>query len=106
CPVWGSSDDEEVVVLTIDAADQGISAKLQAQPIAGAWRVELPALKAGGPYMLTIKAKNTVTVKDVLVGEVWVASGQSNMQMSIGSSETPEKIMEEANHKRSEEHTS
>src|SRR5436309_3005524 len=61
CPVWGSSDDEEVVVVSIEAADQGISAKLQAQPIAGAWRVELPVLKAGGPYTLTIKAKNTVT---------------------------------------------
>src|SRR5439155_25478183 len=41
---------------------------------------------------------NTVTLKDVLVGEVWVASGQSNMQMSINSSETPKEIKEAANH--------
>jgi len=99
CPVWGTSDDEEVVTVTFDAADQGISAKLTAQPANGAWRVELPALKAGGPYTLTMKAKNTVSVKDVLVGEVWVASGQSNMEWSINAGETPAQIKEGAEHK-------
>ena len=46
---------------------------------AGKWRVKLDALKVGDPLTLTVKGKNTVTISDVLVGEVWVGSGQSNM---------------------------
>jgi sialate O-acetylesterase len=46
----------------------------------GQWRVTLPALKAGGPYELNIKASNALSVKDILVGDVWLLSGQSNME--------------------------
>ncbi|MFC6225795.1 sialate O-acetylesterase [Hymenobacter artigasi] len=46
----------------------------------GQWRVTLPAMKAGGPYDLRIKASNELTVKDILVGDVWLCSGQSNME--------------------------
>jgi len=49
----------------------------------GKWSVELPAGEAGGPFELTIAGKNTIALKDVLVGEVWVCSGQSNMQWSV-----------------------
>ncbi len=50
----------------------------------GCWQYEMPALKAGGPYTLTITgAANVITIQDVLVGEVWVASGQSNMTFSV-----------------------
>ena len=45
--------------------------------------MDLPALKAGGPYKLTIAGKNRVEVNNVLVGEVWIASGQSNMQWPL-----------------------
>jgi sialate O-acetylesterase len=48
------------------------------------WKVILPPQKAGGPYTMTIKgAKNTVTFKDVYYGEVWICSGQSNMEMAV-----------------------
>jgi len=50
----------------------------------GHWSVMLKPVNAGGPYDLTIAGKNTITVKDVLVGEVWVCSGQSNMEMNFG----------------------
>jgi sialate O-acetylesterase len=43
----------------------------------------LPTPPAGGPYALTIKGQNTRTLSDVLVGDVWLASGQSNMQMPV-----------------------
>lgn len=43
------------------------------------WSVQLPAMPAGGPYTMTIKGKNTIKLKDVLIGDVWLCSGQSNM---------------------------
>ncbi|MBO2011223.1 sialate O-acetylesterase [Hymenobacter negativus] len=46
----------------------------------GQWRVALPAMKAGGPYELNIKASNELSVKDIMVGDVWLCSGQSNME--------------------------
>ena len=45
----------------------------------GSWRVDLDPLPAGGPHRLSIAGANTIAIADVLVGEVWVASGQSNM---------------------------
>ena len=49
----------------------------------GRWRAELPAMEAGGPFELTVAGADTLTFTDVLVGEVWVASGQSNMEWRL-----------------------
>ncbi|WP_460501932.1 sialate O-acetylesterase, partial [Hymenobacter agri] len=49
----------------------------------GQWRVTLPAMKAGGPYTLAIKASNSLELKDVLVGDVWFCAGQSNMELPM-----------------------
>jgi sialate O-acetylesterase len=98
CPIWGTCDKDENVTVTFEVPDQGISYSGQFQSREGKWRFDLPALKAGGPYALTIKGKNTVTLKDVLIGEVWVASGQSNMQWSINAGETPKEIKDAAKH--------
>ncbi|MES2464123.1 MAG: sialate O-acetylesterase [Armatimonadota bacterium] len=51
----------------------------------GQWDATLKALPSGGPYTLTISGKNTLTIKDVLVGEVWVCSGQSNMEWTTAN---------------------
>ncbi len=51
---------------------------------AGKWSIKLDAVKAGGPYVLKVQGKNTVQFSDVLAGEVWLGSGQSNMAMSVG----------------------
>ena len=51
----------------------------------GNWEVFLPAVKAGGPYTLTVKGNNTLTVPNVFSGEVWVCSGQSNMERTLSS---------------------
>ncbi len=48
--------------------------------------VKLDSLAVGGPHKLTVKGKNTITIEDVLVGEVWICSGQSNMQWSVSQS--------------------
>ena len=50
----------------------------------GKWKVTIEGLAAGGPFEMTVKGKNTITLENVLVGEVWVCSGQSNMAMRLG----------------------
>jgi sialate O-acetylesterase len=76
-PVWGTADDGEQVTVTIQGSES------VAVAAGGVWRTELPALKAGGPFVMTIAGKNTITLTNVLVGEVWVASGQSNMDLTV-----------------------
>jgi sialate O-acetylesterase len=79
-PIWGWADANEQVVVKI--ADQQTTAKADAS---GNWRVELPAMKAGGPVVMTIAGSNTLTVKDVLIGDVWICGGQSNMEWPVRS---------------------
>ncbi len=77
--VWGKADAGEEVTVTI--AGQTKTTKADDN---GKWSVTLDPLKAGGPHEMTVKGKNTVTFDDVLVGEVWICSGQSNMQWDLG----------------------
>lgn len=77
-PIWGTAAPGEKV--TVKFRDQEKSTVADEK---GKWAVKLDRLKAGGPDTLTIAGKNTLTLDDVLVGEVWVGSGQSNMQMSV-----------------------
>lgn len=86
-PVWGTAADGEEVSVTC----QGQTAKTTAKD--GKWRVDLAPLKKGGPYEMTIKGKNTVELKNVLVGEVWICSGQSNMEWSVNSSADKDKVI-------------
>jgi sialate O-acetylesterase len=77
-PVWGSADPGERVEVAL--------AGLQATTVtdaAGRWRVELPALEARDSLDLVVTGHNTVTVHDVAIGEVWICSGQSNMEMAL-----------------------
>ena len=73
-PVWGTAEAGEEVVVSV--AGQSHDAKADAK---GDWRVKLKPLKAGGPHVLSVKGANTIELKDVLVGDVWIGSGQSNM---------------------------
>jgi len=77
-PVWGKADPDERI--DVDIAGQH---KLVYAGKDGSWSVEFHNLPLGGPYTMTVKGKNkTLTFANVLVGEVWVASGQSNMEMT------------------------
>jgi sialate O-acetylesterase len=78
-PVWGWADPAEEV--TVSIADQQVSTTAGKD---GKWRVKLSALPAGGPYTLKVRGENELVVDDVLVGEVWICSGQSNMQWNLG----------------------
>ena len=78
-PVWGTADPGEAV--TVEIAGQTVSTTAGAD---GKWLVHLAPLKAGGPFTLTISGKNRIVLTDILVGEVWVAGGQSNMERQLG----------------------
>jgi sialate O-acetylesterase len=77
-PVWGTATPGEKIVVKI--ARQTKSATADAS---GHWMVRLGKMKPGGPFVMTIAGKNTITVNDVLVGEDWIGSGQSNMEFTI-----------------------
>lgn len=78
-PVWGWAAPGEDVTVRMDDGP-AVPAKADA---AGAWRVALPALPAGGPHRLLVSGANTIAFEDVLVGEVWLCSGQSNMEWPV-----------------------
>jgi sialate O-acetylesterase len=78
--VWGHAKPGEQVALTIDRAQAEINADRD-----GKWSLTLPAMRAGGPHTLTVTAATGATqrVNDVLIGDVWLCSGQSNMQLQV-----------------------
>ena len=78
-PVWGSADAGEKVSVT---GSWGESATTNADA-SGKWMVKLKTPEAGGPHTLTLKGNNTIEIKDVLSGEVWFCSGQSNMKYEL-----------------------
>src|SRR4028118_1693264 len=78
-PVWGIADAGEKVSVSFSGKTADTTADA-----AGKWRVNLPALPANAtPASMVIKGKNTLTRTGILVGEVWLASGQSNMEQMV-----------------------
>jgi sialate O-acetylesterase len=77
-PIWGTANAGEQVTVKLNKAVATITADN-----AGRWMVKLPKQKAGGPYKLEISGTNTISINDVYVGEVWLCSGQSNMDMTV-----------------------
>jgi len=77
-PVWGWADPFEKITVRFDHQTREMTADKD-----GNWRISLDKEPAGGPFQLLVQGKNTVTFKNVLVGEVWICSGQSNMEMPI-----------------------
>jgi sialate O-acetylesterase len=84
-PLWGTADDCEEVTVAFEGQEVKTTAK------DGKWRVDLDPLTPGGPHELTIAGKNTIHVKNVLVGEVWICSGQSNMEWPVVASADAQK---------------
>jgi sialate O-acetylesterase len=79
---WGWAKTGETVSIKADWMDKEISAQSSVQ---GTWKITIQTRGAGGPYNIHIKGHNEVILKNVLVGEVWLCSGQSNMEMSAQS---------------------
>ncbi len=76
--VWGMADPDESVTVTF----RGQSSAAIADDL-GRWSVYLAPGEAGGPFEMTVKGRNNIILRDVLVGDVWVASGQSNMEFEL-----------------------
>jgi sialate O-acetylesterase len=83
-PVWGMADAGEKVTVTVGDHKASTTAGTD-----GTWRVELAPFPSGAaPTTMTVAGKNTLTFQDVLVGDVWVCSGQSNMEFNLGGEAT------------------
>jgi len=93
-PVWGWADAGEEVSVQIGDRP-AVTAKADAE---GKWQVKLAAMPAGGPLQMTVRGKNQVVLEDVLVGEVWLCSGQSNMEMVVASCNNAAQEVAEANY--------
>jgi sialate O-acetylesterase len=86
-PIWGTAEAGEEVTVSIDGQKKTAKAETN-----GKWMVRLDLLKASDkPLEMTVAGKNSLTVSDILVGEVWLCSGQSNMEMSVRSSRAADK---------------
>jgi sialate O-acetylesterase len=72
--VWGSAEAGEAVQVKL--AERSVATTAGAD---GTWSVELPSMQAGGPVEMTVTGKNAITIKDILIGDVWLCAGQSNM---------------------------
>jgi sialate O-acetylesterase len=88
--VWGWATPGEQVTVTLGRARVSVAAER------GEWRVRLPAQKAGGPFTLVVEGRNRIEVQDVLVGEVWICSGQSNMEWPMRRSHQPEEDIKDS----------
>ncbi|HUS47534.1 MAG TPA: sialate O-acetylesterase [Phycisphaerae bacterium] len=92
-PIWGTAEPGEKV--TVKIAGQS---KTAAAGQDGKWALKLEPMKAGGPFDLTVAGKKTVTIKNVMVGEVWLCSGQSNMVWRVSGVLNAEQETAEANY--------
>lgn len=90
-PVWGTAAKGEQV--TVQFQGQTLTATAGKD---GDWKVRLLNLKAGGPYPLAVKGVNTLEIPNVLVGEVWICSGQSNMAFALQQATSASRHVAEA----------
>ena len=92
-PVWGQADSKEKITVKFNRQIKTTTADKS-----GKWRIDLEAETAGGPYQMVVSGKNTITIGNILVGDVWVCSGQSNMEFRLITSLDADKEIPQANY--------
>ena len=90
--VWGDADAGE----TVTVAFRGLQRTMTADSF-GRWSVEFSPGESGGPFVLAVRGGNTISFEDVMVGDVWVASGQSNMGFSLREAKDAQREIASAN---------
>lgn len=96
-PIWGWDSPGTEVRITASWNGETVTAKAGAD---GRWQATLDTPAAGGPHEVTIVGSDTIKLSDVLCGEVWIGSGQSNMEWGVRISDNPEQEIAAANHPR------
>lgn len=91
--VWGKADVGEKVTVTFDNQSKHTVADANKY-----WKIELDPMSAGGPYEMKIKGENEILLKNILIGEVWVCSGQSNMGLAVKNAANGEEEIANANY--------
>jgi sialate O-acetylesterase len=92
-PVWGWAKANEKIVVQFNKQTKNTRADKT-----GKWMVRLDAENAGGPYVLNITGENILQLKNILVGDVWLCSGQSNMEWTVAQSDNAKKEITKANY--------
>ena len=92
-PVWGWADSKEKITVRFNQQTRVVTADKS-----GKWKIEFSPESAGGPFQLTIIATNSITLSNILVGDVWVCSGQSNMEFQLKNSSGAENEIALANY--------
>jgi sialate O-acetylesterase len=83
-PIWGWAEPGEKITVQFQGRTHAV-----VTPAGGKWQLTLPAQASGGPFVMTIKGQNTLTVSDIMVGDVWLAGGQSNMELPLRDPNAP-----------------
>ena len=91
--LWGWDDAGATVTVSMGDAEVKATAADD-----GTWSVSLPELKAGGPHEIKFSGSSDLTIKNVLVGEVWLCSGQSNMEWTVAQSLNPQEEIKAGTH--------
>lgn len=91
--IWGKASPGEAVTVRLLSQEKAATADAE-----GRWRVTLDALESGGPYEMTVSGQNTIEITNILAGEVWLASGQSNMAMRVQQVNNSEEELAESSY--------
>ena len=92
-PVWGWADADEKIAVVFNGQTKNATADAN-----GKWSLKLDAMRAGGPFEMVVEGSNRIAFKNVMLGDVWVCSGQSNMQWTVANSDNPEEEIKNANY--------
>lgn len=91
-PVWGWASPGERVTVTLNKSTVTVRTDRD-----GKWKAKLPRFEYGGPFTMTIAGRNKIVIENVMIGEVWIASGQSNMEWQLAQSNNADEEIESAN---------
>ena len=93
-PIWGWAEPGTEIKVTINNRSRSTTAQED-----GRWQANLPILEAGGPFQLTVEGpKKEITLKNVMAGDVWICSGQSNMEWSVAASNNAQEEIAAGSH--------
>lgn len=91
--IWGWADPGEQISISFHGKTYQVAANGS-----GNWEVNLAKMKAGGPYEMILSGNNRIVLENILIGDVWVCSGQSNMEWAVRSADNPEEEIRKANY--------